>query len=106
MAGFAAFKLFSYLRKRKRGARAETPAQEVFQPSEESLPLQRNLDEARQLLRLDEKNGRHPVHDALFGTFAEAELEHLISEGDQTAVKLRDKLNQRMNETAPLSTNS
>lgn len=92
---------FRWWRKRRKGDPATKP--DAF-PAEDHLPLPRNLDEARELLRLRQKEGRHAIHDGLYGALADAELEKLIEAGDTTALKLRDTLQQRMNQIAPLST--
>lgn len=93
--GIMAFKW--YRRRKQKGEQAGRP--DPFR----NLPLPRDLDEARELLRLREKEGRHAIHDGLFGALADAELEKLIEAGDQTALKLRDTLQQRLNDIAPLS---
>jgi hypothetical protein len=98
-----------WLLKRRRRRKTKEGAAAYDQPStypEDHLPMPRDLDEARQLLRLRATEGRHPIHDGLFGMLAEAELESLIEHGDRTALQLREQLYQRMNEIAPLSTDT
>lgn len=87
-----------------------SPAAEEQTPVEVPLPRAREFDEAGQLLRLRELEGRHPLHDSLFGQLAEAEIENDVESDDpaivQAAIGLRDRINRRFNQIAPLSTNS
>ena len=73
-------------------------------------PLPRELDETRELLRLREREGRHPLHDALFGMLAQTELEDLLNDPDSTlaafAARLQGRIDNRFNQIAPLSTKS
>lgn len=72
-------------------------------------PLPRELDEARELLRLRQREGRHPLHDALFGMLADTEFDNAVQDSSDpataaAAVRLRDRITQRFNTIAPLST--
>ncbi len=105
IAGVVGWQLLKAMRRRKRGVVVEPQAN--FPPearADANLPLPRKLDEARELLRLRQQEGRHAIHDGLFGALADAELEKLVESGDTTALRLRDTLQRRMNDIAPLST--
>jgi len=65
----------------------------------------RDTTEAKQLLRLARLEGRDPLHDALFGTFAADELSAIIEGGGPNApfaTELYNRLERRFNETVPL----
>ena len=71
-------------------------------------PLDRNLDEARQLLRLSGLEGRDPLQDAALGRLAIDRLDaDADSDRDPTKAKwadqLRRELKERFNEIAPTS---
>ncbi|MCA9049466.1 MAG: hypothetical protein KDA89_12105 [Planctomycetaceae bacterium] len=72
------------------------------------LPFPRHLDEARELLRLRQSEGRVAVLDALRGMVLDDELQRLDESSDQTAravaTQLRDLIDQRIDSIAPLTT--
>ncbi len=69
-------------------------------------PLERDLDEARQLLRLSRLEGRDPLQDEAFGRLA---IDRLDADADSDrdtakaawADQLRRELKERFNEIAP-----
>ena len=71
-------------------------------------PLDRDLDEARQLLRLSGLEGRDPLQDAALGRLA---IDRLDADADSDrnpakakwADQLRRELKERFNEIAPTS---
>jgi thiol-disulfide isomerase/thioredoxin len=71
-------------------------------------PFPRALDEAGELLRLRQSEGRVATLDSLRGMFLDDELDRLEQSGDKAASnvvkQLRDSLDARVNEVAPLST--
>lgn len=71
------------------------------------FPFPRALDEARELLRLRQSEGRVAVLDALRGMFLDDELER-IERDDQSAAslikRLREAIDARVDEVAPLTT--
>jgi hypothetical protein len=72
-----------------------------------SIPFPRQLDEARQLLGLRQSEGRVAILDALRGMFLDDELDKLTrSDPSSKAImhRLREAIDQRVDEVAPLST--
>lgn len=71
-------------------------------------PFPRRLDEARQLLALRQSEGRVAVLDALRGMFLDDELQKLTDSPDERDVsiarRLRNNIDTRVDEVAPLST--
>ncbi len=69
-------------------------------------PVERDLDEARQLLQLSRLEGRDPLQDAIAGRLALDRLDALAdSDSDPQqatwADRLRRELKERFNEIAP-----
>lgn len=102
------------VRRRRRRRRAEADESDGGSSSitfrrRRGVPLPRQDEEARQILRLSESEGRDPLHDAVVGRFAFDELENVIDSERTTeqekdfARKLRRTLEDRFNTAAPLS---
>lgn len=97
---------------RRRKARRATPAPSPIAPAAPGggcceVPFPRFLDETRQLLQLREAEGRVVALDALRGMVIDDELKALIETNGADAAfarKLKDKLDDRVNEIAPVST--
>ena len=72
----------------------------------ERVPFPRRLDEARELLRLRQREGRVAVLDALRGMVVDDELGRLVEQPEHaaTATQLREALDRRVQQIAPLST--
>lgn len=69
-------------------------------------PIERNVVEARELLRLSQLEGRDPLQDAVAGRLALDRLD-AVAEGDSDSARavwadeLRRELRERFNEIAP-----
>ena len=88
---------------REEGGRA---AGRFRQSKEIHQPVERDLDEARQLLQLSRSEGRDPLQDAIVGRLALDRLDTLAerdSQPDQArfADQLRRELRERFNDIAP-----
>lgn len=90
-------------RRRAKGGQA-APAE----PFSAATCWPRDTTEAKQLLRLSQREGRAPLLDALFGRLADDELANIVDgSADQSeknwAAQLKAKLTERFNEMAPLA---
>ena len=107
LAGVALSSLFWSLRRRRR-RQQDRIAQAAWREDPTRAPFPRQLDEARELLRLRESEGRVAVLDTLRGMFLDDELDKLTATSDkqtQTAMKkLKTAIDTRIDEVAPLST--
>jgi len=96
--------------------KTEERQQELATPTEGSAanaeamfrPVERDLDEARQLLRLSRLEGRDPLQDAAAGRLAIDRLDAIAdsdrdSQRAKFADELRRELRERFNEIAPTS---
>ncbi len=85
----------------------ETPNDDLGGPAW-PVPFPRKLDEARELLALRQSEGRVAILDALRGMFLDDELEKISRQGDarlqEFVTQLRERINARVEEVAPLST--
>ncbi|MEZ6058472.1 MAG: thioredoxin family protein [Planctomycetaceae bacterium] len=83
---------------------------EIGGPSFSQAPFPRELDEAGELLRLRQSEGRVAALDALRGMFLDDEFEKLAQSSNPQEASiiqsLRTRINQRVDEVAPLSTRS
>jgi len=89
------------IRRRREKQQAGAPADAGV-----SFPVGRDFDEARQILRLSQAEGREPLCDAIVGRFAQDELQNLAeTEPDQPqgrwAQALLATLHERLNQVAP-----
>ncbi|QDU38880.1 hypothetical protein Mal4_32120 [Maioricimonas rarisocia] len=70
-------------------------------------PFPRELDEARELLAIRQSEGRVAVLDALRGMFFDDECDRLLERGEECEVRtvrqLRERIDTRVDEVAPLS---
>ncbi len=107
IGGVALTALFFLLRHRSEHRRATPPIEERSAPIARA-PFPRKLDEASQLLAIRQSEGRLAVLDALRGLFLDAELERFeqskISEEASVARRLREAIDTRVSEVAPLTT--
>jgi len=84
------------------------PAEPAAEAGRPFCPAERSTEEARQLLRLSELEGRSPLHDAIVGRFTFDALDRTI-DADPTgpaadyARRIRRELEDRFNEVAPLA---
>lgn len=70
----------------------------------EHAPFPRELDEARELLRLRQREGRVAALDAIRGMVVDDELDRLAAAGQSdTAESLRQRLNDRVQAIAPIA---
>ena len=82
---------------------SEVPQSDGPLPSH--APFPRELDEARELLRLRQREGRVAALDAIRGMVVDDELDRLAAEGEGPfADRLRRQLDARVREIAPIST--
>ncbi|MFG0336045.1 MAG: hypothetical protein ACF8TS_22015 [Maioricimonas sp. JB049] len=88
--------------RRCRDAKPERKEDELFR-----APFPRALDEARELLAIRQSEGRVAVLDALRGMFLDDECDRLIEQGEdceiRTVRQLRERVDARVDEVAPLS---
>lgn len=74
-------------------------------PTEPSPPFPRELDKARELLRLRQREGRVAALDAIRGMVVDDELDRLAAGGQpEFAEQLRQQLNDRVQQIAPIAT--
>ena len=108
-AGAARLLLRSLSRRREQKRQRDVPPDR----KEDSLPrapFPRELDEARELLAIRQSEGRVAVLDALRGMFFDDECDRLIEQGEdcevRTVQQLRERIDARVDEVAPLSVRS
>ncbi|MDB4742930.1 thioredoxin family protein [Planctomicrobium sp.] len=110
-AGFAIAMLPKLISLRKRRRKQSGPKQNASGERSDATPpcpFPRELDEAGQLLKLRQSEGRVAVLDALRGMFLEDELEKLKKSKDRSASSILNELmsavDSRVDQVAPLST--
>ncbi|MEW4531500.1 thioredoxin family protein [Maioricimonas sp. JC845] len=108
-AGAARLLLRSLSRRREQKRQRDVPPDR----KEDALPrapFPRELDEARELLAIRQSEGRVAVLDALRGMFFDDECDRLIEQGEDCEVRtvrqLRERIDARVDEVAPLSVRS
>lgn len=110
LAGFAIAMLPKLISLRKRRHKRSVPASDLADERSNpapAFPFPRELDEAGQLLKLRQSEGRVAVLDALRGMFLEDEIEKLKKSKDRSSSTILEELmsavDQRVDQVAPLS---
>ena len=104
LLGYAGRVLWRTWKRKKKEPRAEVPGNS-FQRDDIKIP--REEQEAVELLRLSQAEGRDPLHDALIGRLAFDELDNEIEGGTngraEWARELKSKLEGKFNKIMPLA---
>lgn len=89
------------------GQAAQRTAEQKSEQRPDHAPFPRELDEARELLRLRQREGRVAALDAIRGMVVDDELDRLAAAGHaECAAQLKRQLDTRVQQIAPITTNA